>query len=229
MPVESWWSLDGHKASKGGRLITPWPLPNIWLGTSVEGQRYADLRISHLLATPAAVRFLSIEPLLGPVVLRPEWLGRCAGCGEFVPSDEITGDWHVVVGHDPYCTGVQCSRFGCPVQFQCGPVGPRVDWVIVGGESGPGARPMHPQWVRDMRDQCVAAGVPFHFKQWGAWAPWIEHERSSGYPYRRVGADGSFVGWSGGSEPEGSARMAKMPKKAAGRELDGRTWDEYPA
>lgn len=101
-----------------------WPLPNVWLGVSVEDQRYADLRISHLLATPAAVRFLSIEPLLSPVDITP---------------------W-IETGHD---------RGG-------------IDWVIVGGESGPGARPMRPDWVRALRDQCDTAGVPFFFKQAGA-------------------------------------------------------------
>jgi protein gp37 len=102
-------------------------LPNVWVGTSVENQRYADLRIPHLLATPAAVRFLSIEPLLGPVDLEAYLLDE--------PEHEE--------------------------------LGPRLDWVIAGGESGPGARPMHPEWVRSIRDQCTDAGVPFFFKQWG--------------------------------------------------------------
>jgi len=95
------------------------PLPNVWLGVSAERQQEADERIPDLLATPAAVRFVSAEPLLGALDLTP-WL-----------------------------TGV-------------------LDWVIVGGESGPGARPMHPDWVRSIRDQCVSAGVAFFFKQWGA-------------------------------------------------------------
>jgi protein gp37 len=168
----------GHAVMPGG-MTDPsfrWP-SNIWLGTSVENQRYADLRVPHLLATPAAVRFLSIEPLLGPVDLYG-WL----------PDPEN-------------------DKFG--------PVTPRVDWVIGGGESGPGARPMHPDWVRSIRDQCTHAGAPFFFKQWGEYAPVDERGRSGGCP--RVVPMGFGMS------------MAKMGKKAAGRELDGRTWDEYPA
>lgn len=95
-----------------------WPWRNIWLGTSVENQETADKRIPYLLQTPAAVRFLSCEPLLGPVNIE-KWLADCSP----------------------------------------------IHWVIVGGESGPGARPMHPDWVRSLRDQCQAAGVPFFYKQ----------------------------------------------------------------
>ena len=112
----------------------PWP-DNVWFGTSVEDSRVLD-RIGHLTQIPARVRFLSCEPLIGPI-----------------PSLPLEG----------------------------------IDWVIVGGESGPKARPMHPDWVRSIRDQCQEAGVPFFFKQWGG-----------------------------------------VDKKAAGRVLDGRTWDEMP-
>jgi protein gp37 len=165
-------------------LLPPIPSANVWLGTSCENQRYADLRIPHLLATPAAVRFLSVEPMLGPVDLS-EWL-----------SDEFFCDCHMAPPlYEPH------DHRG-------------IDWVICGGESGPGARPMHPDWVRDLRDQCVAAGVPFHFKQWGSHAPWVEYKRSSGYPYVTL---------------EDGTRMAKMPVKAAGRELDGREWQEFPS
>lgn len=147
-----------------------WPLPNVWLGVSVENQRYADLRIPHLLATPAAVRFISAEPLLGPIGLSLEW----------VP-------------------GLVNSRrdYGA------------LDWVIVGGESGHGARPMEVAWARHLRDQCVATHVPFFFKQWGEWG---------------------VVGWK--VDPminRENPKMTHMGKKNAGRELDGRTWDEYPA
>lgn len=121
----------------------PWPLPNVWLGVSVEDQKRADLRVPALLETPAAVRFLSMEPLLGAVDITP-WLRQ----GE--PRTSL-------------------------------------DWVIVGGESGPGARPIDGDWVRSLRDQCEASGEAFFFKQWGGRTP-----------------------------------------KANGRELDGRTWDEYP-
>jgi protein gp37 len=137
---------------------TTWPLPNVWLGVSVEDQHWADIRIPKLLATPAAVRFISAEPLLGEVSL-------------FANSTVDTGTL--------------------------------IDWVIVGGESGPGARPMQPRWARQLRDECVRYGIPFLFKQWGAHVP----------VYR-----GEKVG----------EVMMRVGKKAAGRGLDGRTWDEYP-
>jgi protein gp37 len=107
-------------------------LPNVWLGTSVENQRWADIRIPKLLETPAAVRFLSCEPLLGSVDLRhrPDPWGS------------------------PYLAALD-----------------RLDWVIVGGESGPGARVMDPEWARSLREQCVEARVPFFFKQWGGRTP----------------------------------------------------------
>lgn len=144
-----------------------WPLPNVWLGVSVEDQAAADARIPLLLQCPAAVRWISAEPLLGAVDLS-RWLGEI---GEL-------GAW----------TGF----------------GERLDWVVVGGESGPGARPMQVQWARDLRDQCQAAGVAFHFKQWGAWGP-------------RPGEYG-----------KGTPLLSRLGKKAMGRELDGRTWDEWP-
>lgn len=122
---------------------------NIWLGVSVEDQTAANKRIPPLLQTPAAVRFISAEPLLGPVVFA-----------------DACNDW-----------------------LEDG-----IHWVIVGGESGPGARPMSSEWARLIREQCQAAGVAFFFKQWG------EHEM-------------------GGK---------KIGKHAAGRVLDGRTWDEFP-
>jgi len=89
--------------------------------------------------------------------------------------------------------------------------GPHPDWVVVGGESMPGARPMHPNWARDLRDQCDAAGVPFFFKQWGNWAPDGDAPVYHGVP------------------PKNHSMVWCASKKAAGRELDGRTWDQYPA
>lgn len=171
-----------------------WPLPNVWLGVSAEDQRRADLRIPALLDTPAAVRFISAEPLLGPIDL-----------SRFVEDDG--------------------EKFDLPP----------LSWVIVGGESGPGARPMHPDWARSLRDQCVAAGVPFLFKQWGEWAP-NQHP-----PLRACVCD-----WYDGREADicrndpcrklskppyvddPRAQMQRVGKKRAGRELDGRTWDQYP-
>jgi protein gp37 len=149
--------------------VPHWPLPNVWLGVSAENQQWADIRIPALLDTPAAVRFVSAEPLLGPIRL-----------GAIPP----------LVG------GV-----------------PKIDWVIVGGESGHGARPMHPDWARGLRDECEDAGVAFLFKQWGEWTP-----NADGQPYRD---------WWNLEDPH--AFVMRYGKKRAGRELDGRTWDEYPA
>lgn len=174
----------------------PWPLPNVWLGVSVEDQQRADLRIPALLDTPAAVRFISAEPLLGPVNL--SWL-KCP-CGEC--SDP---------NYDP-----------------------GIDWVIVGGESGHGARPMHPDWARTLRDQSTRAGIAFHFKQWGehasarrecdpwAWdepTGWVNDETGELVAEDQVLADESGAHY---------AAVWRVGKKFAGRQLDGRTWDEFP-
>ena len=131
-----------------------WPLPNCWLGISAEDQRRADERVPDLLATPAAVRFVSAEPLLGPI--------------KFWRVDEDAGAWRGC--------GVKVSGGVTPSTPDSPPEGyddsqPWLDWIIVGGESGPGARPMHPGWARAIRDQCAAADVRFFFKQWGCWAP----------------------------------------------------------
>jgi len=139
----------------GPRRLKAWPLPNVWLGVSVENQQWADIRIPALLETPAAVRFLSCEPLLGPVDLwgpieghrgRPRltyWLDGRPGWG----PDQTTD------------TGLVYQELE---------TGPRIGWVIVGGESGPGARPMDIEWARTLRDQCAHSGVPFLFKQTGS-------------------------------------------------------------
>ncbi|HUU60202.1 MAG TPA: DUF5131 family protein [Phycisphaerae bacterium] len=126
-----------------------WPLPNVQLLVSAEDQQTAEERIPFLMDTPAAVRGVSLEPLLGPVNLST-WLPHCPTCFD-VPLRDLrsaAADWH-------------CLH--CDTDLR----GPFLDWVIVGGESGPGARPMQPDWARLLRDQCQAAAVPFFFKQWG--------------------------------------------------------------
>jgi protein gp37 len=133
---------------QGPLELLKWPLPNVWLGVSVENQAAADERIPLLLQTPAAKRFLSCEPLLGPIRL-----------------DRLTRPTEAAIFSDD-CLSGERGTFGTQPLF-----GPRVDWVIAGGESGPGARPMHPDWARGLRDQCAAAGVPFFFKQHGEYAP----------------------------------------------------------
>ncbi len=126
------------------------PLVNVWLGASIEDQDTADDRIPHLLNTPAAVRFVSCEPLLGPIELGM----RCLECGEY----QHYSDLHNAEG--------ECRNGGS----ECGYADrwQELDWVIVGGETGPGARPMHPDWARDIRDQCQEAGVPLFVKQLGS-------------------------------------------------------------
>ena len=137
----------------------PWPLPNVWLGVSAEDQRRADERIPDLLATLAAVRFVSAEPLLGPIDFNridvATWLDSYAKA----PRERSE--------HDPDMRWPLLAPFE---HMASGYTSPGLDWVIVGGESGAGARPMHPDWARSIRDQCAAAGVPFFFKQWGTWA-----------------------------------------------------------
>jgi protein gp37 len=160
-----------------------WPriLPNVWLGTSVENDRWTS-RVDELRETPAAVRFLSCEPLLGPL-----------------PSLDLTG----------------------------------IDWVIVGGESGPGARPMHSSWARDIRDRCAAAGVAFTFKQWGAWQRGSEFRDDAMVMARdgRLVAPEDVRGVFLRDDPAtlDLEYIRRTTKHHAGRELDGRTWDEYPA
>jgi protein gp37 len=122
-------------------LDTMWPLPNVHLGVSVENQSAADERIPLLLRCPDAVRWVSCEPLLGPVDLSAEYLATKLGSYPF-PTLEREHRTKLI---------------------------DLLDWVVAGGESGPNARPMHPDWVRSLRDQCKAANVPFFFKQWGEW------------------------------------------------------------
>lgn len=132
--------------------------PAIWIGTSVEDQATADKRIPALLRIPAAIRFLSIEPLIGPVSL-PLFPSHCPHCGK--PTDD-----HVIGlrgnRHEP-CEWF-CDRRECRDQKPL----PSIDWVIVGGESGPNARPCNVEWIRWVVAQCRAAGVPCFVKQLGA-------------------------------------------------------------
>ena len=202
-----------------------WPLPNVHLGVSVEDQARADERIPDLLATPAAVRFISAEPLLGPVDLRAIEIPMGVGVDVF---DALQFDFEH--GEEDTAQGTAT-----------------IDWVIAGGESGPGARPMHPDWARSLRDQCKAAGVAFHFKQWGEWAPLdafggVEDRPISDRRGRvRDWMNRYVVACRGYPDERGDRLRAhsftqhatslvyKVGKKRAGRLLDGRTWDEFPA
>jgi protein gp37 len=190
-------------------------LPNLWLGISVVNQEEADRDIPKLLRVPAAVRFLSMEPLLGPVNL---W--RIGGNKQYV-IDALAG----------------VMRSTAPISIDPSPPEnlPSLNWVIVGGESGPNARPMHPDWARSLRDQCAAAGVPFFFKQWGEsiageLAPNPDYPGDKGA--WRLDQSGRrwhdpFEASKPHSEWEPVVFM-KVGKKAAGRLLDGVVHNEFP-
>lgn len=170
-------SLEPH-APPGPRIhLYRWPLPNVWLGVSTERQAEWDARVADLKATTAAVRFVSAEPLLGPIV----------------------GDFTLI------------------------------NLAIVGGESGPKARPMHPDWARSLRDQCAAAGTAFFFKQWGEWEAAVDRDRDDpdwrldyNFAFRQVRKT-RWLNLAGGSGFHGERFhiMTRVGKRAAGRLLDG--------
>ncbi|MEN6507141.1 MAG: phage Gp37/Gp68 family protein [Planctomycetaceae bacterium] len=197
---------------RGGWRYGP-PPDNVWLGVTVENQATADERIPMLLRCPAKVRFLSCEPLLGPVNLRLA-----------TPCDRRCNEYDYA----------ECPGTNGPCIMQC-----RVEWVIAGGESGPNARPSHPDWFRSLRDQCAAAGVPYFFKQWGSWAPGnygsklnpaqgiyrdgrrlISDEdfqrKGEAWPRSLISHDGNF------------SFVTRVGKHAAGCLLDGREHKEFP-
>jgi len=188
-----------------------WPreYTHVWMGVSVENQAAADERIPLLLRTPAAVRFISAEPLLGPVDIS-KWLIK------YIPWQNAGGPNECKHG---YASGIPCP--------DCNP---SLGWVIVGGESGPGARPMHPDWVRSLRDQCQAASVPFFFKQWGEWAvmPFDSPPRGKFGCWDKCSSRFNHGEGRNESIYPGTINMNRIGKKKAGRELDGRTWDEIP-
>jgi len=157
-------------------------LKNVWLGVTAENQKAADERIPILLEIPATVRFVSVEPMLGPVDL-----------SYYLPRKPMK----------------DCSDEMLPYYNAHG-----FNWVVCGGETGPGARPMHPDWVRSLRDQCTTAGVPFFFKNWGEWAEIPTDQHIPDHIFHRGPAFDGLV-W-------------RVGRKKAGRVLDGRTWDEFP-
>ncbi|WEE79406.1 phage Gp37/Gp68 family protein [Comamonas testosteroni] len=181
--------------------------PNVWIGATVVNQEEADRDIPKLLAVDAAVRFLSMEPLLGPVNLEH-------AC-DLAEAQVCKGTWKDMA--DP---------IKCAAALRRGSVA-LLDWVIVGGESGPGARPMHPNWARSLRDQCQDAGTDFLFKQWGEWMPAEKDGDTVKLTFAADGPHGpanpEFHDW-----PDGTV-SARVGKKAAGRLLDAFTWDEFPS
>lgn len=185
------------------------PPTNVWLGATICNQAEADRDIPKLRATPAAVQFLSIEPMLSAVDLNA------------VPPPP---------GTRPINGATMADISGCLPRWQKHPMRAKlrngVDWVIAGGESGLHARPAHPDWFRALRDQCAAAGVPFLFKQWGEWLP---AEADGDLPV--VALDGSERCLSGKVPFDTSFSdyvMARAGKKTAGRLLDGREHNEFP-
>lgn len=233
-------------------LIPGWLPDNVWLGATIVNQAEADRDIPKLLAVPARRRFLSMEPLLAPVDLS----------AHLAPPKL---PW--LVSGTPLCNELPC-QMGCarkgphyPGEFGCrwskvntGDSLPTLDWVIVGGESGPNARPMHPEWARSLRDLCAAAGTPFLFKQWGEWhtraylagtgepvfrqftsfQQWVNKASTwvqGGICLDRHGRDlrnGGDLARARDADNFPVTIMHKVGKKSAGRLLDGRTWDGAP-
>jgi len=178
-------SIERCPFERDGKYLVSLPLPNVWLGVSVEDQATADERIPILLRTAAAVRWVSAEPLLGRIDLtRIQWPGN-------QQVNVLTSVWH-----PGFTNHIDMAR---------------LDWIVVGGESGPRARPMHPQWVRSLRDQCASSGVPFLFKQWGEFVSVSEIDGRG--PHYRF---------------DDGATVRRVGKRAAGRTLDGVMHDEYP-
>lgn len=183
-----------------------WPLSNVWLGVSVEDQTRAEERIPDLLATPAAVRWISAEPLLGPLDLK-KWLG-----------------W---VHHHPDNTERNSPEMLAIIKATRDKLGGGIDWIVAGGESGPNARPMHIDWVRGLRDQCSAAGVAFLFKQWGEWFP---YGHIDGDGHRNVRSRGEAPGlWHTWPDRTEDCFSCRIGKQQAGRLLDGVLHNGYPA
>lgn len=189
--------------------------PNVWLGATVVNQAEADRDIPKLLAVPARVRFLSIEPMLGPIDLTRIKLHK----GGIDLAADAPPEWRSVRE-----VAVVMNALKGPKQLGMAPL----SWVICGGESGPAARPMHPDWARSLRNQCAAAGVPFLFKQWGEFFPDPDDDRG----VRPIGIttagelltnNAAFNAHMGDAE-----LMFRVGKKSAGRLLDGRTHDEFP-
>lgn len=217
--LPDWTDEKPHPLEAVRNMLADWvllrkPPKNVWLGATIVNQEEADRDIPKLLSVAAAVHFLSMEPLLGPVDLR----NLAVGEGELDALKPDTWEEAIEQWRDTDEDWVAQFEDWFDVNLSDGLSGPmhsRIDWVIVGGESGPGARPMSPDWARALRDQCQAAGVPFLFKQWGEWVPMLG--QVEGVPVREKSTtpDGWVMGYAG--------------KKAAGRQLDGQTHDGFPA
>lgn len=207
----------GEKATQADRFI-PLPLPNVWMGVSAEDQTRANERIPVLLETPAAIRWVSAEPLIGPL--------------DLTAIDDGFSDPRNVLRS--FSAQQQAAQYTESIDLCIDT--PGLDWVVVGGESGAGSRPMHPDWARDLRDQCADAGVPFLFKQWGDWTPGENAQNTVGRTVET--ADWFNDAWdyqtltpaSGeGMHIDDEPTLYRAGKRAAGRLLDGHLHDGYPA
>lgn len=193
---------ERYRASVPKEWLETWPA-HVWAGTTVEDQERADLRIPELIDVPAAIRFLSMEPLLGEVDLT-QWT------------------WHV--GCVPHC-GDRCSRdIDCPLT----PTG-TIAWVIAGGESGPGARPTDPRWARDLQRQCQGADVCFFWKQWGEWGPVTYHAaRGIEHTLPTFQTDRFEVVPLPPDRFLPDMKLGRIGKERAGRLLEAREWNQIP-
>lgn len=210
-------------------------LPNIWIGATIANQAEADRDIPKLLAVPAAKRFLSIEPLLGSINLRslPYGEGEMDCLNPDLWVDEIE-NWRGT--SDTWEEDFE-DWYDVTIAEAVGQMHAGVDWVIVGGESGANARPMHPDWARSLRDQCQAAGVPFLFKQWGEWAAVSEspvHPEATRLPGNlcRVTRDGVTADHYVAISTDGGRQcyeLHRVGKKSAGRHLDGIEHNGFPS
>lgn len=174
---------------------------HVWLGTSTENQQEAERRLPHLLTVSPrpAVFFASAEPLLGPINFH---------------SMPMNSDQAIAMGHYPGHTRFDAIH---PKSRN------RLDWIIAGGESGPGARPTNPQWYREIQEQCAHSGVAFLFKQWGEW---VSVSEVDGAP---LGGAAGFHTFEGLPIEDHNGRVVKrVGKKKAGRTLDGFTYTEFP-
>ncbi|MBU9175789.1 phage Gp37/Gp68 family protein [Burkholderia gladioli] len=211
-PALDWLLLTKRIGNAAAMLVDMFPAgtpDHVWLGATVVNQAEADRDVPKLLATPAHVRFLSIEPMLGPVDLGRAWHGEAA-------------------------VGGRCPGRYLPALREV--PRPSISWVIAGGESGPGARPEHPDWPRALRDQCAKAGVPFLFKQHGEWAPGSGDFGAGRFATAAVAFDGRVVPGghraqdypTGASSADGWALVHRVGKRAAGRLLDGVEHNGFP-
>ena len=215
-PHLTWMILTKRPQNILNRLPSDWGngWPNVFLGVTAENQEQADKRIPILLQIPAAVRFVSVEPMLSNINIVP-YIGHNAykcGCGWHDTENTL-----FISGYDKCIDGPEVAV--CKNCEKRAEIYRALDWVICGGESGPGARPMHPDWVRSLRDQCQAAGVPFLFKQWGEWKgnyPGDTWEPTSNMKFHYF------------ERPNPPGKVWQCGKKKAGRLLDGKEYNEFP-